>query len=139
MASLDIVKLIENNPITRLSGTYNGKLLNKIKECFNETEQQLFVASFYCFLNYQKNDFVIDLDNIWEWLGFTLKASAKRVLEKNFKLDIDYTSSLSRTGEERIHGGNNKEKVMMNVKTFKLFCLKLAQLKQTKYTNTTLH
>ena len=36
MASLDIVELIENNPITRLSGTYNSKLLNKIKENFTE-------------------------------------------------------------------------------------------------------
>ena len=66
MASLDIVELIENNPITRLNRTYNCKLLNKIKDNFTETGQQLFVASFFCFLNYQKNDFVIDLDNIWD-------------------------------------------------------------------------
>jgi hypothetical protein len=125
MASLDIVELIENNPITRLSGTYNSKLLNKIKESFNETEQQLFVASFYCFLNYQKNDFVIDLDNIWEWLGFHKKCNAKRVLEKHFKLNVDYKSSyLNLQEQEKTHGGSNKEKIMMNVKTFKLFCLK---------------
>jgi hypothetical protein len=125
MASLDIVELIENNPITRLNGTYNGKLLNKIKESFNETEQQLFVASFYCFLNYQKNDFVIDLDNIWEWLGFHKKCNAKRVLEKHFKLNVDYKSSyLNLQEQEKTHGGSNKEKIMMNVKTFKLFCLK---------------
>jgi hypothetical protein len=126
MASLDIVELIENNPITRLSGTYNSKLLNKIKENFTETGQQLFVASFFCFLNYQKNDFVIDLDNIWEWLGFTLKSSAKRVLEKHFKLNVDYQkSSLRRSREqENTPGGSQKEKIMMNVKTFKLFCIK---------------
>ena len=126
MASLDIVELIENNPITRLSGTYNSKLLNKIKENFTETGQQLFVASFFCFLNYQKNDFVIDLDNIWEWLGFTLKSSAKRVLEKHFKLNVDYKkSSLRRSREqEKTPGGSQKEKIMMNVKTFKLFCIK---------------
>ena len=67
MTSLNIVELIEKNPITKLSGVYNNKLLTQIKERFTETQQQLFVASFYCYLNYQKTDFVIDLDNIWEW------------------------------------------------------------------------
>jgi hypothetical protein len=125
MASLDIVELIEKNPITKLSGTYNNRLIKKIKEKFNETEQQLFVASFYCFLNYQKNDFVIDLDNIWEWLGFTQKVSAKRVLEKNFVIENDYKLSVyNLVNQEKKHGGGNKEKFMLNVKTFKLFCLK---------------
>ena len=136
MASLDIVDLIENNPITRLSGTYNGKLLNKIKEKFNETGQQLFLASFYCFLNYQKNDFVIDLDNIWDWLGFKQKCNAKRVLEKHFRLNIDYKTSFSNLHEkeddEKKHGGSKKEKIMMNVKTFKLFCIKSCTTKASQ-------
>ena len=49
---LNIVELIENNPITRLSNTYQNKLLNKIKETFTDDEQQIFIASFYCYLNY---------------------------------------------------------------------------------------
>ena len=126
MANLDIVELIENNPITRLNGTYNNKLLGKIKEKFNETEQKLFVASFYCFLNYRNNDFVIDLDNIWEWLGFSQKVSAKRVLLKNFTVDKDYKILLAFVGKKY---GNNKETIMMNVKTFKLFCLKTGTTK----------
>ena len=37
-------------------------------------QQKLFVSSFYCYLNYDKNkDFVIDLDNVWKWLGFSNK------------------------------------------------------------------
>ena len=35
-------------------------------------------------------DFVVDLDNIWEWLGFNQKYAAKRLLEKYFILDNDY-------------------------------------------------
>ena len=82
-ASLNIVELIENNPITKLSSSYNGKLLTKIQEGFTDFEQQLFVSSFYCYLNCdQKNDFVIDLDNVWKWLGFNQKEGAKRVLDK---------------------------------------------------------
>ena len=125
--SLNIVELIENNPITRLSGTYQNKLLTKIKNNFTDTEQQLFVASFYCFLNYnQRNDFVIDLDNIWKWLGFSSKYNSKRLLEKNFKLDIDYKISLLQNAEQDIytHGGNNKETILLTIRTFKLFCLK---------------
>ena len=55
MQELNIVELIEKNPITKLSSTYNNKLLNKIKLNFSSFEQQLFVSSFYCYLNYDKN------------------------------------------------------------------------------------
>lgn len=65
MQWLNIVELIEKNPITKLSNTYNSKFLNKIKENFTGFEQQLFISSFYCYLNYDKNiDFVVDLDDI---------------------------------------------------------------------------
>ena len=50
-AQLDIVKLIEKNPITRLSQDYQSSLLNKIKDKFSDTQQQLFVSSFYCYLH----------------------------------------------------------------------------------------
>ena len=89
--SLNIVELIENNPITRLSGTYQHKLLNKIKSSFTDDEQQLFVASFYCYLKYdQRHDFVIDLDHVWKWLEFSQKYNAKYMLEKQFTIDTDY-------------------------------------------------
>jgi hypothetical protein len=111
-SSLDIVELIENNPITRLSNTYQNKLITKIKNNFTDTEQQLFVTSFYCFLNYnQRNDFVIDLDNVWKWLGFSTKQKAKMLLEKNFIVDNDYKFMLIQEVKQDIHthGGHNKE------------------------------
>ena len=77
-SSLNIVELIENNPITKLSHAYNSKLLTKIQNKFSDFEQQLFVSSFYCYLNCDpKNDFVIDLDDVWKWLGFSQKVRAK--------------------------------------------------------------
>jgi len=45
MQELNIVELIENNPITKLTTTYNNKLLNKIKNNFTEFEQQTFISS----------------------------------------------------------------------------------------------
>lgn len=53
---LDIVKLIEKNPITRLSKDYQNRLVDKIKAKFTEKEQQMFVASFFCYLNHSKTE-----------------------------------------------------------------------------------
>ena len=126
-ASLNIVDLIENNPITRLSQTYQHKLLNKIKANFSDHEQQMFVASFYCYLKHDSSkDFVIDLDNVWRWLEFHTKQKAKDLLEKYFTLDKDYIKLLTPQGKQNneTRGGHNKEIFMLNVETFKKFCMK---------------
>ena len=110
--SVDIVNLIENNPITKLNGNYQSKLIEKLQKHFNNYEQQMFVASFYCYLKYDnKNDFVIDLDNVWNWLGFGQKINAKRVLEKNFTINKDYKLSLCQLAKQTTNtkGGQNKE------------------------------
>ena len=155
METIDIVSLIESNPITRLSQTYNNKLLTKIKTSFTEQQQQLFVASFYCYLNYnQTADFIIDLDNVWNWMGFSQKIRAKNLLEKHFILDKDYkclhaqsgeqknvqgghnketTSLLSQPREQKNgRGGHNKETILLTIQTFKLFCIKAATKKATE-------
>jgi hypothetical protein len=124
---LNIVELIEKNPITRLSSDYNVKMLTKIKEQFTAFEQQMFLSSFYCYLNHHPtNDFVIDLDNVWEWMGFSRKINAKTLLGKYFVIEKDYKKSLPQLREQPIHikGGQNKEIFMLNVKTFKTMCLK---------------
>ena len=137
--SVDIVNLIESNPITKLNGNYKSKLIEKVKNNFTSYEQQLFLSSFYCFLKYDnKIDFVIDLDNIWKWLGFSQKVRAKELLEKFFTINKDYKVLLSLEGKQKntifaleasgekkdVRGGHNKETFMLNVDTFKKFCLK---------------
>lgn len=127
MQTLDIVNLIEKNPITKLTNAYNNKLLNKIKENFTETEQQLFVSSLFCYLNYNSTkDFIIDLDNVWKWLEFSNKDKAKRVLQNSFVSNIDYKCLLTPKGEQKKdgRGGHNKETILLTIKTFKLFCIK---------------
>ena len=125
MSNLNIVELIEKNPISKLSNTYNNKLLSKIKETFTNSQQQLFISSFFCFLNYdQTTDFVINLDHIWKWLGFSQKVNSKVLLEKNFKQDINYKIIQQDKEEQKGRGGHNKEIIMLNIKTFKLLCLK---------------
>ena len=129
MQELNIVELIEKNPIVRLSNEYNNKLINKIKENFTGFEQQLFVSSFYCYLNYDKNiDFIIDLDDIWKWLGFSQKIRAKECLEKYFKLDIEYKLAFPLEKavfeKQKINGGQNKQTILLTIKCFKSLCLK---------------
>ena len=126
MNTFDIVELIENNPITKLSSSYNNRLITKIKDNFTETQQQLFVASFYCYLNCdQKNDFIIDLDDVWKWMGFSQKINSKKILLKHFTINKDYKILLCKLAEQNNkHGGHNKETIMLNVRTFKLFCIK---------------
>jgi phage anti-repressor protein len=125
--SVDIVNLIESNPITKLSGDYQSKLVEKIKNNFTNYEQQLFLSSFYCYLKYDsKNDFVIDLDNVWHWLGFSSKFNAKRLLENKFNINKDYKLLLLQSAKQtnQAKGGHNKETFMLNIDTFKKFCLK---------------
>lgn len=150
MTSFNIVDLITNNPITKLTETHNNNLLNKVKNTFNETEQQLFIASFYSYLNYHKtDDYIVDLDNIWKWLGFNQKFNAIRILEKNFEVEKDYKISLDASIKQKVieinnkqnfaphlggakktgSGGHNIQKYYLNIKTFKSLCLK-AQTKK---------
>ena len=149
-ATLNIVELIEKNPVTKLSRKYNNLLLEKIQENFSTFEQQLFVSSFYCYLNFDKNtDFVVDLDDVWRWLGFASKFNAIRLIEPNFKLDVDYTISIPdfkkskqeqqiSSGSDEEHptepvkpknGGQNKQTIKLTIRCFKLLCLK-AQTKK---------
>jgi len=140
MQELNVVELIEKNPITKLSNTYNSKLLNKIKENFTGFEQQLFISSFYCYLNYDKNmDFIVDLDHVWKWLGFNQKIDCKRLIERSFKYDTDYKTALQEenvalelpkaTLEHDKWGGHNIKKIFLTIRCFKSLCLK-AQTKK---------
>ena len=116
--SVDIVSLIENNPIPKLSGNYTSKLVEKVKNSFTDYEQQIFLSSFYCYLKYdESNDYIIDLDNIWNWLGFNQKSNAKHSLQKNFIINVDYKIfAPEHSGAKQ--GGHNKEIIMLNMHTF---------------------
>ena len=126
--SIDIVNLIESNPITKLTGNYQSKLVEKVKNTFSNYEQQLFLSSFYCYLKYDSNnDYVIDIDidNVWKWLDFSQKYNAKCVLEKNFNINKDYKYFAPEVAgaKKDNRGGHNKETIMLNVETFTPFLI----------------
>lgn len=132
--SVDIVNLIESNPLTKLTGNYQSSMVDKMKANFNTYEQQMFLSSFYCYLNYNDANYVIDLDNVWEWMGFQQKYHAKHLLEKYFCNNNDYkifAPELAGAKKEG-RGGHNKEIILMTIKTFKLMCLKAGTKKSNE-------
>jgi hypothetical protein len=134
METFNIVEAIESNPNTKLSSTYNNKLIEKIKNNFTLEEQKLYIVSFYSFLNYDEfNDYVVDLDDVWKWLGFVQKSNAKVVLLKHFIKDIDYKVLIMQPHEQnkKGSGGHNKETILLSLNCFKKFCFK-AQTKEAE-------
>jgi hypothetical protein len=106
--------------------------LKKLLSKFNDDQKQLFVQNFVLYLHHhQQNDFVIDMDDIWEWLGFSIKQKAKDLLVRHFARESNYKISTNQA-VERVHGGQNREKITMNIKTFKKLCLKAGTKKADK-------
>jgi hypothetical protein len=118
---IDIKTLIQTSSIQIYD---KNKLIDKLKEHFTEEEQKLYVANLFIYLNYHHvNDFVVNLDNVWKFIGFSNKANGKRLLKQHFIENRDYKISLTRS-DERVHGGQNLETIMLNINTFKKLCLK---------------
>jgi hypothetical protein len=166
--TFNIVSYIENTPIIALSTGSQSRLIRKIQEKFTKDDEHLFIASFYSTLNHDdEKDFIISLDDVWKWLGFSRKNKCKDVLlryfkenqhyvtekaatptgvaasvtnlsndEKNNEIVTDVTEkaatevavavSVTKTNKERNLGGagQNKERILMTIKCFKLLCLK---------------
>lgn len=141
MSTLDISHMIESGPIIRLSQPYNIRLLEKIKGQFSELEQNTFILNLYCYLNYDKTDFVVDLDSIWKWLGFNQKYNAERILEKHFVINHDYqiTNSITvldkRSSDDEKRGGYNIKKILLTIHCFKSLCLKAQTKKASEIHN----
>ena len=102
------------------------ELLNMIVNEFTTDDQKMFVDNFHLYIEYgnDNNVYPIDLDKIWKWIGFTKKCNAKQHLQKFYKEHYDYVVSKPLLlQQERINGGQNKEKIMLNVEAFKSMCM----------------
>lgn len=116
---IDVASMLTENPLTKLSGTYQSKLVEKIKNKFTSSDHQIFLMSFSCYLNCGPNDYVFDLDNIWKVMGFARKDPAKLLIEKHFTENKDYIKdfllhkSMEQKKSELIggRGGHNKDKM----------------------------
>lgn len=53
-------------------------LQTKIRSKFTNEDEELFINSFMLYLNHnQETEYIIDLDNVYEWLGFSQKVKCK--------------------------------------------------------------
>ena len=131
------------NAQSNILTTYHtdDNFISFLRERMNTMEQHLFIESFKMYLQHGRNEksFVVNLDDIWEKIGFTRKGPCKRVLEKNFEIGKHYiikiidenlasptceaSLSINDTDESKKHGGHNKEIILMSVKTFKKLCM----------------
>lgn len=78
---VDIKTLVKNSSLE----TYDQiKLIDRLKQHFSEEEQRLYVTNLFLYFNYHPiDDFVINLDNVWKFIGFSNKGNAKRLLQQN--------------------------------------------------------
>ena len=122
---VDIKTLIQTSNIQIYD---QNKLIDKLKEHFTEEEQKLYVTNLFLYLNYHPvDDFVVNLENVWKFIGFSNKANGKRLLKQHFTENKDYQKLLIRTDENPQNtnlGGRPQETIMLNINTFKKLCLK---------------
>lgn len=115
----------------------DDELLSLLLETFNTEQQQKFVKHFQLYLKHGNNNlsYPISLDDVWEYVGFSRRDTAKGFVFKHFKQNIDFVvqTLLHPKMEQKLRGGHNKEIVMMNVATFKTLCMS-ADTKQAKTT-----
>jgi hypothetical protein len=130
------------NTVTITKNILNDdKLISLIKSNFNESDLQLFELNYKIYTTNKNNigDFIVDLDEVYKWIGFKQKCHAKRLLEsKNvenksfFEINKDYIikKGLSLKGENL--GGRPSNQILLTINCFKKFCLKASTLESEK-------
>ena len=122
--------------ITSVLNHKNDELFTLIKSQMTETDEELFMTSYYLYLQYGKDNtaFVVDFDMVWKWAGFATVGNAKTLLKKHFIENRDFKTAFAVAeavleGGQKQNGGQNKEKILLTVNTFKKFCLKSSTLR----------
>ena len=105
-------------------------MIKLINENFTEKEMDLFKLNYQIYTENKNNtnSYVVNLDNVYKWIGFNTKGTAKRLLIKYFEDKKDYiiNKPLDRPVKrlEVINGGQNKEEILLTINCFKKFCMK---------------
>jgi len=158
VANVNFDNLIQTTD--EVTSDFKNELLVEMNNQFNNEEQRIFVNSFYAYLNHhQTEDFVVDLDVVYKFIGFSRKADLKKLLLKNFSEGTDYQTLLINSDKQKSSlrrepqsssnngkssfipkeksswGGSSPEKIMLNVDTFKNICM-LANTQQAKVIRT---
>ena len=109
----------------------DNELSSLLRAELSSEEQRLFLDGFQAYLQHDpRKDFVVDLDDVYQWLGFSRKDPAKRTITTqltegvHFKTINNAPRLLHRSVEQTSgRGGHNKETTMMTVHGFKQLCM----------------
>lgn len=66
-----------------------------------------------------ENNFPVDFDDAWRWVGYNQKNDAKKVLEASFDKGFDFSGELLKNGKR----GRPIEKIFLTIDCFKQFCM----------------
>ena len=109
--------------------TATDELFHLMKVQMSTEQEQIFMTSHYLYLQHGSDNtkFVVDFDTVWKSVDFSRRDNAKKLLEKHFIQHIDYNKlapfSEGASLGEPIHGGQNKENILLTVDCFKNFCM----------------
>jgi len=66
-------------------------------------------------------EFPIDFDLAWQWIGYTRKDSAKEKLIRNFEKDLDYSAIWRSVAHSNGSTASRTEQIFLTIDTFKAF------------------
>jgi phage anti-repressor protein len=116
--------VVDFNEIMKSSTVkYKTKLIQRLEAEFTEQDQRWYIANLYMYINYTKEDFPVDLENVYKLIGIVNKGNAKRLLINNFTENDDYKIFILPKEKQDKHGGSNAEQIMLTVDTFKTLCM----------------
>lgn len=103
----------------------DDQFVTRLKSELTNDDAEQFITNFQLYLVHgnDNNKFVVDVDDVWPWLGLSRKEVVKIILIKNFEENLDYVVTNSLPCDRKQHGGQNKEQILMNVETFKGLCM----------------
>ena len=126
---------------------YDDQLISLIKENFNKDDMNLFDLNYKIYIANKDNinDFIVNFDEVYKWIGFSRKDPAKRLLEsKNkenkhlFEINKDYIIKMNTPttppmgGVKKSISSEKKEIILLTINCFKKFCLKASTEKADK-------
>jgi hypothetical protein len=66
----DVMTMVERNPLRSISD--HARLSQRLADAFSGEDKQLFLVNFYMYQNHHTtNDYVVDLDEVFGWLGYS--------------------------------------------------------------------
>jgi len=112
LSPLPVDPSLERGVSTNIKLTETNKEIIMLPEFSIQTASQLVNSN---------QEFPVDFDRVWRWLGYSEKRTAKQFLLKNLELDIDYTVLQPPLGTLAVP--NPERVIQLTVEAFKMWAM----------------